>query len=48
MPIILEKLPSKIKLQICQKLRKKNWKIEKFLSANNQEITAREYFEYLK
>ena len=47
-PIILEKLPNTIKLQIRRKLGKENWNIEEFLSAINQEITARENFEYLK
>ena len=47
-PIILEKLPKTIKLQIRRKLEKENWNIEQFLSAINQEITARENFEYLK
>ena len=48
MPIILEKLPNKIKLQIGRKSGKKNWNIEQFLSAISQQITARENFEYLK
>ena len=47
-PVILEKLPNTIKLQISPKLGKENWNIEQFLSAINQEITARESFEYLK
>ena len=47
-PIILERLPNTIKLQISRKLGKENWNIEQFLSAINQEITARENFEYLK
>ena len=47
-PIILEKLPNTIKLQISRKLGKENWNIEQFLSAINQQITARENFEYLK
>ena len=46
--IILEKLPNTIKLQISRKLGKENWNIKQFLSAINQEITARENFEYLK
>ena len=45
---ILEKLPITIKLQITRKLGKENWNIEQFLSAINQEILARENFEYLK
>ena len=47
-PIILEKLPNTITLQTSRKLGKENWNIEQFLSAINQEITARENFEYLK
>ena len=47
-PNISEKLPNTIKLQISRKLEKENWNIEQFLSAINQEITARENFEYLK
>ena len=47
-PIILEKLPNTIKLQISRKLGKENWNIGQFLSAINQGITARENFEYLK
>ena len=47
-PIILEKLPNTIKLQISRKLGKENWNIEQFLSAINQEITTRESFKYLK
>ena len=47
-PIILEKLPNTIKLQISRKLGKENCNIEQFLSAIKQEITARENFEYLK
>ena len=44
-PIILEKLPNTIKLQISRKLGKKNWNIKQFLSAIYQEITARENFK---
>ena len=47
-PILLEKLRNTIKLQISRILGKENWNIEQFLSAINQEITARENFEYLK
>ena len=45
MPLILEKLPNTIKLQIRRKLGKKNWNIKQFLSAIYQEITARENFK---
>ena len=47
-PIILEKLPNTIKLQISRKLGKENWNIEQFLLAINQEITVRENSEFLK
>ena len=36
------------KLQISRKLGKENWNTEQFLSAINEEITARENFKYLK
>ena len=44
LPVIFEKLPNTIKLQISLKLGKKTWNIEQFLSAINQEITPRENF----
>ena len=47
-PVILEKLPNTVKLQISRKLAKENWNIVQFLSAINQEISARGNFEYLK
>ena len=46
LPVILEKLPNTIKSQISRKLGKENWNREQFLSAINQEITARGNFEY--
>ena len=46
MPIILEKIPNTIKLQISRKLEKKI-NIEKILSAINLEITTRENFTVL-
>ena len=48
MPVILEKLPSTVKLQIGRKLAKENWNIVQFLSAINQEISAKGNSEYLK
>ena len=44
LPVIFEKLPNTIKLQISLKLGKETWNIEQFLSAINQEITPRENF----
>ena len=47
-PIILERLPNTIKLQISCKLGKENWNIEQFLLVIHEEISTRENFEYLK
>ena len=41
-PIILEKIPNLILLQISWQLGKENWKINEFLQWINGEITARE------
>ena len=40
-PIVLEKLPNVIRLQISRKLGKENWSIDDFLKCINTEITAR-------
>ena len=48
LPLTFERLPNTIKLQISWKLGKSNWKLEQFLLATDQDITARENFEYLK
>ena len=47
-PIILEKIPYVIRLQISQQLGKGNWNIDEFLQYINREITARESYEFLK
>ena len=47
-PIILEKLPNMIKLQISRKLGRDNWNVQDFLACINEEILARENYEYLK
>lgn len=47
-PLILEKLPNVIRLQISRKLGKENWDIEEFLACINTEIIARENYEFLK
>ena len=47
-PIVLEKLPNVIRLQICRKLGKENWSIDDFLICINTEITARESCEFMK
>ena len=47
-PIILEKIPNVIRLQISRQLGKENWNIDEFLQCINREITARESYEFLK
>ena len=47
-PIVLEKLPNVIRLQISRKLGKDNWDVEDFLKCINEEISARESYEFLK
>ena len=47
-PIILEKLPKMIKLQISRKLGSGNWNVQDFLECINEEILVRENCEYLK
>ena len=46
--IISEKLPNMIKLQISRKLGSGNWNVQNFLACINEEILARENYEYLK
>ena len=47
-PIVLEKLPDMVKLQISRKLGSDNWCIADFMNCINDEISARETFEFLK
>ena len=47
-PIILEKIPIVIRLQISWQLGKENWNIYEFLQCINREITARESYGFLK
>ena len=47
-PIILEKLPKVIRLQVSRKLGVGNWKIDEFMSSINKEVTARESSDFLK
>ena len=47
-PIVLEKLPDEIKLEISRKLGKENWKIDEFLKILKQKIMARESCEFIK
>ena len=47
-PIVLEKLPNVIRLQVSRRLGKDNWNIELFLKCISEEISARENFEFLK
>ena len=41
-PIVLERLPNEISLEISRALGKSNWKIDDFLRVLKMEITARE------
>ena len=47
-PIILEKLPNVIKLQMNRKLVSGNWNVQDFPECINEKILARENYEYLK
>ena len=47
-PIVLEKLPNVIRLQISRKLGKENWDMQAFIQCINEEISARENIQYLK
>ena len=47
-PIVLEKLPNIVRLQISRKLGSDNWNISEFMNSINDEISARENFEFLK
>ena len=47
-PIVLEKQPNTIKLEISSKLEKENWNIGQVLLVIHEEISARESFEYLQ
>ena len=47
-PIVLEKLPSVVRLQISRKLGTENWNIAEFMDSINDEVSARENFEFLK
>ena len=47
-PLILEKLPNVIKLQIRRKLGSDNWNVQDFLACINEKILVRENYEYLK
>ena len=37
-----------MRLQISRKLGKENWNIEEFIKCINEEISAREHFQYIK
>ena len=47
-PIILEKLPNVIRLQISRKLGREDWDVNAFLKCICEEISARESYEFLK
>ena len=47
-PIIVERLPEDIRLQISRKLGTKNWKINDFMQTLKTEIAARESCEFMR
>ena len=47
-PIILEKVPDEIKLEISRQLGRNNWKIEDFMNVVKNEITARESCDFVR
>ena len=47
-PIIAERLPDDIRLQISRRLGATNWKIEEFMFILKEEIAARENCDFLK
>ena len=47
-PLILERLPDEIKLQISRRLGTDNWQIEEFMNTLKLEITARESCNFMK
>ena len=47
-PIVLGKLPDVVRLQISRKLGTENWNITEFMKSINDEVSARENFQYLK
>ena len=46
--IVMEKLSNVMRLQISRKLGKDNWDIEEFVKCIDDEISARETFQYMK
>ena len=47
-PIIAERLPDDLRLEISRRLRAANWKIEEFMLILKEEISARENCDFLK
>ena len=47
-PIILEKVPDEIKLEISCQLGRNNWKTEDFMNVVKNEITARESCDFVR
>ena len=47
-PIVLEKLPDDIKLELSRKLGTDKWKIDEFLEILKEEIVARESCSFMK
>ena len=47
-PIIVERLPDEVRLEISRKLGTKDWKIDAFMEILKSEISARESCEFMK
>ena len=47
-PIVLAKLPDVVRLQISRKLGTDNWDVTEFMKSINEEVSARESFEFLR
>ena len=47
-PIVLEKLPNDIKLELSRMLGTDKWKIDEFLEILKEEIVARESCSFMK
>ena len=47
-PVILEKLPDEIKLEISRRLGTTNWKIDEFMNVLKGEIAARESCDFIR
>ena len=47
-PIVMDKLPKAIILQVTRKLGKDSWVIEDFIQCIDKEISTREHFQFIK